>query len=141
VHLSKRIIFAQRFVSRSAWGSDLQLFYLGGSWDLRGYDFREYAGKRILLINNELRFPLLDLLLVRFPFGYIDFPMFRGSFFVDAARVEGYIDDTGWIGSLGTGVEMNLGYLPVIRVNFSRQTDFRTVDDEVRTDFFLGFNF
>ena len=139
--ISRRIVFAQRFVSRNAWGSDLQLFYVGGSWDLRGYNFREFAGKRILLINNELRFPLLDRLLVRFPFGYIDFPMFRGAIFVDAAKIEGYIDDTGWIGSVGTGVEMNLGYLPVVRLNFSRQTDFESLDSDVKIDFFLGFNF
>jgi hypothetical protein len=141
VNVTRRIVFAQRLVSRNAWGSDLQLFYLGGSWDLRGYDFRKFAGKRTLLINNELRFPLLDRLLMRFPFGYIDFPMFRGSIFVDAARIDGYIDDTGWIGSVGTGVEMNLGYLPVVRVNFSRQTDFKSLDSDVKIDFFLGFNF
>jgi hypothetical protein len=141
LNLSRRIVFAQRFVSRNSWGSDLQLFYLGGSWDLRGYNFRQFSGKRILLINNELRFPLVDRLLMGFPFGYIDFPMFRGSLFVDAARVQGYIYDTGWIGSLGTGIEMNLGYLPVIRLNFSRQTDFETLDRDVHVDFFLGFNF
>jgi outer membrane protein assembly factor BamA len=67
--------------------------------------------------------------------------MFRGSLFVDAAKIEGYIEDTGWIGSVGTGVEMNLGYLPVVRVNFSRQTDFRSIDSDVKIDFFLGFNF
>ena len=141
MNVTRRIVFAQRFVSRNAWGNDLQLFYIGGSWDLRGYDFREFAGKRILLINNELRFPLLDRLLVRFPFGYIDFPMFRGAIFVDAAKIEGFIDDTDWIGSIGTGVEMNLGYLPVVRVNFSRQTDFKSLESEVKVDFFLGFNF
>ncbi len=141
LHLSKRIIFAQRFVSRNAWGSDLQLFYLGGSWDLRGYNFRQFNGKHTLLINNELRFPLLDRLLMRFPFGYIDFPMFRGSLFLDAGKVSGFIYDTGWIGSVGAGVEMNLGYLPVFRVNFSRRTDFDTIESKVRIDFFLGFNF
>jgi hypothetical protein len=141
IHMSRRIIFAQRFVSRNAWGSDLQLFYLGGSWDLRGYGFRQFTGKHTLLINNELRFPLLDRLLMRFPFGYIDFPMFRGSLFLDAGKVSGFIYDTGWIGSVGAGVEMNLGYLPVFRLNFSRRTDFDTIESKVRIDFFLGFNF
>ncbi len=141
ISLTPRIIFAQRFLSRNAWGSDLQLFYLGGSWDLRGYDFREFAGKRIMLINNELRFPLLDRLVVGFPVGQIEFPLFRGSLFLDAGRASGFIMDTGWLGSIGTGVEMNLGYLPVIRVNFSRQTDFETIDTDTKVDFFLGFNF
>ncbi|UCF03961.1 MAG: PD40 domain-containing protein [bacterium] len=141
INISKRIVFAQRFVSRNAWGSDLQLFYLGGAWDLRGYDFREFFGKRIILINNELRFPLIDRFLLRFPFGHIDFPFFRGSLFFDIGRVDGFIHDTGWLGSFGTGVEMNLGYLPVVRINFSRLTDFKEIDDDTRVDFFIGFNY
>ncbi|MCK4538471.1 MAG: PD40 domain-containing protein [Candidatus Krumholzibacteria bacterium] len=140
-NFGRRVVFAQRFVSRNAWGSDIQLFYLGGSWDLRGYNFRQYAGKRTLLVNNEIRFPLLDGLIVRLPFGTIEFPLFRGSLFLDAGKVEGFVMDTDWLGSIGTGVEMNLGYLPVIRVNFVRKTDFRTIDDDTRIDVFLGFNF
>jgi len=141
IGLSERVVFAQRLVSRNAWGGDLQLFYLGGAWDLRGYRFREYAGKRTLLLNNELRFPLLDRLLVKLPFGLIDFPLFRGSLFFDVGRVNGFIYDSDWLGSFGAGVEMNLGYLPVARVNFSRLTDFKTVGADVQVDFFLGFNF
>lgn len=140
-NFGSRIVLAQRFVSRNAWGSDIQLFYLGGSWDLRGYDFREYAGKRIMLINSEIRFPLIDGLIVRLPFGRIEFPLFRGALFVDAGKVSGFIQDTDWLGSVGTGVEMNLGYLPVIRVNFSRRTDFKTIENKTRVDLFLGFNF
>jgi hypothetical protein len=141
VALTERIVFAQRFVSRNAWGSDLQLFYLGGSWDLRGYDFRRFAGKRTLLVNNEIRFPLIDRFVLGFPFGTIEFPLFRGSLFLDAGRVSGFVYDTDWIGSIGTGVEMNLGYLPVIRVNFSRLTDFKEISSDIHVDFFLGFNF
>ncbi len=141
VALTERIVFAQRFVTRNAWGGDLQLFYLGGSWDLRGYDFREFAGKRTLLLNNELRFPLVDRLLLKLPFGMIEFPLFRGSLFFDVGRASGFIFDTDWLGSLGAGVEMNLGYIPVARLNFSRITDFHTIDPGVKVDFFLGFNF
>ena len=141
VTLTERVVLAQRIVSRNAWGSDLQLFYLGGSWDLRGYRFREFAGKRTLLINNELRFPLIDRFVLKFPVGMIEFPLIRGSLFVDAGRVSGFIYDTDWLGSLGAGVEMNLGYLPVMRVNFSRLTDFKTVENDIHVDIFLGFNF
>jgi hypothetical protein len=141
VALTERIIFAQRFVSRTAWGSDLQLFYLGGAWDLRGYEFRQFAGKRTILVNNELRFPLIDRFMLRFPVGTIEFPLIRGSLFFDAGRVGGFIYDTDWLGSVGTGVEMNLGYLPVFRVNFSRLTDFKELSSDIHVDFFLGFNF
>ncbi|MBN2069844.1 MAG: PD40 domain-containing protein [Candidatus Krumholzibacteriota bacterium] len=141
INFGPRFVFAQRLVTRKAWGSDIQLFYLGGAWDLRGYDFRQYAGKAIFLLNSEFRFPLVDDLLIRFPFGHIEFPVFRGSVFVDAGKVDGFIYDTGWIGSIGTGVEMNLGYLPVIRVNFVRKTDFKTIAADTNFDFFIGFNF
>jgi hypothetical protein len=141
IALTDRVVFAQRIVSRNSWGSDLQLFYLGGSWDLRGYPFREFAGKRTLLINSELRFPLIDRFVLKFPVGTIELPLFRGSLFVDAGKVNGFIYDTDWLGSLGAGVEMNLGYIPVMRVNFSRLTDFKTVGSDIHVDVFLGFNF
>jgi hypothetical protein len=141
LNIGSRVVLAQRFVSRNAWGSDLQLFYLGGSWDLRGYDYRQFAGKRMMLYNAELRFPLLDRLLLNFPVGHIDFPMFRGALFVDAGKVSGFVYDPGWIGSLGAGVEMNLGYLPVMRINFSRRTDFKSIEKTTRIDVFIGFNF
>ncbi|HSG28531.1 MAG TPA: BamA/TamA family outer membrane protein, partial [Candidatus Krumholzibacterium sp.] len=141
INFGKRIVFAQRFVNRNAWGSDIQLFYLGGAWDLRGYNFRQFAGKSTLLINNEIRFPLVDGLVLRFPFGSIEFPMFRGSLFLDAGKVNRFIMDSDWVGSLGAGIEMNLGYLPVMRVNFVRRTDFKTIDDDTRVDVFLGFNY
>ncbi|MCX5752470.1 MAG: hypothetical protein NTW97_02355, partial [Candidatus Krumholzibacteria bacterium] len=70
-----------------------------------------------------------------------EFPLFRGSLFFDAGRVYGFLYDTEWLGSVGTGVEMNLGYLPVIRVNFSRLTDFKEISSDIHVDFFLGFNF
>jgi hypothetical protein len=141
VNLGARVVLAQRFVSRNSWGSDIQLFYLGGSWDLRGYDYRAFAGKKMMLYNAEIRFPLLDRLLIDFPVGHIDFPMFRGALFLDAGTVSGFIYDPGWIGSIGVGVEMNLGYMPVMRINFSRRTDFDRIENGTRIDFFIGYNF
>lgn len=140
-NIGSRVVFAQRFVSRNAWGSDVQLFYLGGAWDLRGYRYRQFAGKRMLLYNAELRFPLIDRLMIRLPVGHVDFPIFRGSLFFDAGTVSGFVHDPGWVGSLGTGIEMNLGYLPVIRVNFSRRTDFEEIEKGTNVDVFIGFNF
>jgi hypothetical protein len=78
---------------------------------------------------------------LKFPVGTIELPLFRGSLFVDAGKVNGFIYDTDWLGSLGAGVEMNLGYIPVMRVNFSRLTDFKTVGSDIHVDVFLGFNF
>ena len=73
--------------------------------------------------------------------GNIELPLFRGSLFFDVGKVSGFIYDTGWLGSYGAGVEMNLGYFPIIRVNFSKLTDFKETTPGVKVDFFIGFNF
>ena len=65
----------------------------------------------------------------------------RGSLLFDAGRVNRYIYDTEWLGSVGAGVEFNLGYAPVIRVNFTRITDFRTISPDTHMELFIGFNY
>jgi hypothetical protein len=139
IKLSSRVVFAARYLTRNMWGGDEEVFYLGGPWSLRGYNYREFFGRRIQLVNTELRFPLLDGLNIILPFGPIEFPMFRGALFFDAGKAAGNdfsLFDTEWLGSLGTGVEMNLGYAPVIRVNFTWQTDFDTIDPDTGFELF-----
>jgi outer membrane protein assembly factor BamA len=144
IKLSSRVVFAARYLTRNMWGGDEEVFYLGGPWSLRGYNYREFFGRRIQLVNTELRFPLLDGLNIILPFGPIEFPMFRGALFFDAGKAAGNdfsLFDTEWLGSLGTGVEMNLGYAPVIRVNFTWQTDFDTIDPDTGFELFIGYNY
>jgi len=144
IKLSGRSVFAMRYVMRNAWGGDDQVFYLGGPWTLRGYDYNEFFGRTTELFNAELRFPLLDGLSIVLPFGPIEFPMFRGALFFDAGRARrnefGFFD-TKWVGSLGTGVELNLGFAPVIRVNFTWQTDFDTISGDTGFELFIGYNY
>ncbi|MFH1755776.1 MAG: hypothetical protein ABIA59_08755, partial [Candidatus Latescibacterota bacterium] len=115
--ITSRVLLAERFVTRNSWGGDLQLFYLGGPWDFRGYDFRKFVGRSTYLLNSELRFPLVDRLNLYLPFGTIEFPMLRGSVFFDVGKTSRYILNTDWLGSFGAGVELNLGFAPVIRLN------------------------
>ncbi|NIM19777.1 MAG: hypothetical protein GTO51_05980 [Candidatus Latescibacteria bacterium] len=139
--ITRRIVLAERFVNRNSWGSDLQLFYLGGPWDFRGYDFRRFVGRSTYLFNSELRFPLVDRLSLRLPFGLIETPMIRGSIFFDVGKVSRYVLDTDWLGSFGAGVELNLGFAPVIRLNFTRTTDFSTISKDTDVEFFIGLNY
>jgi hypothetical protein len=142
--LGSRAAFAVRYLNRSAWGGDEQVFYLGGPWTLRGYPYNEFFGKTIQLVNAELRFPLLDGLRIVLPFGPIEFPMFRGAVFFDAGmtdRNEFEILDTEWLGSVGTGIELNLGYAPVMRVNFTWPTDFDTISGDSGFELFIGYNY
>lgn len=142
--LSSRVVFAMRYITRNSWGGDEQVFYLGGPWTLRGYDYQEFFGKTTHLFNTELRFPLLDGLSIVLPFGPIDLPMFRGALFFDAGqatRNDFDLFDTPWLGSLGTGMELNLGYAPVIRVNFTWRTDFHAISSDTGFELFLGYNY
>ena len=142
--LSSRIVFAARYVTRNTWGGDNQLFYLGGPWTLRGYDYRQFFGRTTHLFNTEVRFPLLDGLNIVLPFGPIEFPMFRGALFFDAGRVDRNdfeVFDTEWLGTLGAGVELNIGFAPVIRVNFTWPTDFVRIANDTGFELFIGYNY
>jgi hypothetical protein len=139
--ITRRIVLAHRFITRHSFGGDFQIFYLGGPWDLRGYNFRQFFGRSTYLINNELRFPLIDRFALALPFGTLETPLMRGSLFFDAGRSTRYIIDSGWLGSMGAGVELNLGYAPLIRVNFTRATNFRTISTKTDWELFIGFNY
>lgn len=144
IKVTPRVAIALRYVTRNAWGGDEQLFYIGGPWTLRGYPYNEFFGRTTQLINTEIRFPLLDGLRIVLPFGPIEFPMFRGALFFDmgtTSRNTFSILDTPWLGSLGVGVELNLGYAPVLRVNFTWPTDFDTISSNTGFELFIGYNY
>jgi hypothetical protein len=142
--ITDRSLLALRYINRNAWGGDDLLFYMGGPWTLRGYSYNEFFGRTMHLFNTELRFPLLDGLRLGFPFGPVEFPMFRAALFFDAGRVsrnEFDIFDTEWLGTLGIGTELNLGFAPVIRVNFTWATDFDTIENDTGFELFIGYNY
>ena len=144
VKIGPRATVALRYVTRNAWGGDDLVFYMGGPWTLRGYPYNEFFGRTMNLFNTEIRFPLLDGLRLGLPFGPVEFPMFRGALFFDAGRVtrnEFSILDTEWLGTLGIGTELNLGFAPVFRVNFTWATDFDTIDNDMGFELFIGYNY
>jgi len=139
VPLPVRSVLALRTVARSNWGGELGFFYLGGPFDLRGYPRRSLFGKRLVMVNTEVRFPLVDRLLIGLPFDNIELGGFRGTLFSDAAYV-------GWpletlAGTLGAGVEMALGGGLVARLDVGRLHDFRHFRPGHFTRFFLGWDF
>lgn len=146
IRLGPRVVFAARYVTRNAWGGDDLLFYLGGPWTLRGYPYNEFFGRTTHLFNTELRFPLIDGLRIGLPFGPIEFPMFRGALFFDAGKATRNtfsLFDTEWLGTLGAGVELNLGFAPVFRVNFTWPTRFDKIklDSGPGFELFIGYNY
>ncbi len=144
--LPGRSVFASRLIARGNWGGDAQLFFLGGPFDLRGYERRSLFARRILLLNEEVRFPLLDRLLLGLPFlSALEFGGFRGALFVDGAYV-GEPFTPGWYGSYGAGVELGLGVGFIARWDIGRTTDFGGQSIYRASDlsfqrFYIGWNF
>ncbi len=142
----------QRIAQRSALASRLWLFYndgkearrffLGGSWDLRGYPRRALRGKKIWLTSNELRFPFLDQLQIRFPFGGMSFVGFRGALFFDAGGAwDDIYQETN--GSFGAGLRLSLGGYLVLRYDVGKRIEhnFTQVQNDLFQQFFFGYDF
>jgi len=138
--LGESSAYATRLMYLHSVGTDPQRYYLGGSWTLRGYPRRYFYGRNVLLVNNELRFPLVNDLLIGFPIGAMRFQAIRGALFFDAGNAweDEYRD---LVGSFGFGFRVSLGYVTVLRFDFARKTDFNTVWNGYDFDFFFGWNF
>ena len=140
LRLSPRTCLAVRYMGRHSRGDVPEFWSLGGSWTLRGYGFRSLWGSNLVLLNHELRYPLLDRFVLGFPFGSIAFSALRGALFADAGNA--WNDRFGdWKGSFGLGARIGLGGFFVFRLDASRRTDFRSVDGDTRWDFFFGWDY
>ena len=94
----------------------------------------------MVFASNELRFPLIDDLLIGFPFGGFGLRGIRGALFFDVGSAwDDHFDQL--LGSFGTGFRVALGYFVVLRFDFSRTTDFKTVSPRTDFYFFFGWNF
>ncbi|OQX86401.1 hypothetical protein B6D60_06460 [candidate division KSB1 bacterium 4484_87] len=149
--LSRQSAFAFRAMTRYNHGKEALPFYMGGSWDLRGYRRWSLWGKKIFLINNELRFPFIDRFLIKFPFGGMTFSAIRGAAFVDVGNAW---DDhlTSVLGSAGLGVRFRFGGVLVLRFDFGKKFAFNDLHHLLDTDkfdlqsgyfkqFFFGWDF
>ncbi|MGH8014984.1 MAG: BamA/TamA family outer membrane protein, partial [Candidatus Zixiibacteriota bacterium] len=138
--LGKYSALANRTFGYTSSGLEPQRIYFGGSWSFRGYDRREFYTRNVIFSSTELRFPLIDNLLIGFPIGNLGFNGIRGAIFFDVGSAwENEYD--GLIGSFGTGFRVALGYLIVLRFDFSRTTDFESISPNTDFDFFFGWNF
>lgn len=142
--LTRRSAFAIRAMTLLNRGTEPQRFFIGGSWDLRGYPRWQVWGQEINFASAEYRFPFIDALGIRFPFGGIGFGSIRGAVFTDAAMVKDERHtDTRKLGSVGVGVRVNFGGLVVLRYDIGRriEDDFSKIGSDTFTQFFFGWDF
>ena len=141
-----------RLASRSAYAVRLWLFYndglearrffMGGSWDLRGYPRWSLRGNKLWLISNELRFPFLDQISLKFPIVGITFFDIRGALFFDAGNAwdEHY---TETLGSVGFGARLSIAGFLVLRYDIGKkiENNFTTIQKNMFHQFFFGWDF
>jgi hypothetical protein len=133
--------YAVRLQGRWSDGENPEVFLLGGSHSLRGWPHRGLNGKRSLLWNNEVRFPLMRGAVLGLPPGDLELPGLQGAVFLDggAAWSEGW--PPPWVGSYGVGFRMGFGGFLVLRLDLARRTDFHDWSDRTRTEFYVGWNY
>jgi hypothetical protein len=140
--LSKRTAYAARFQIFYNEGKEARRFFMGGSWDLRGYPRWSLRGKKLWLTSHEFRIPFIDAIGVKFPFGGIGFGAVRGAAFFDAGAVW---DDkyTETLGSAGVGIRVNVLGVLVLRYDFGKriENNFTRFSDEFFHQFFFGWDF
>ncbi|MBN2000667.1 PD40 domain-containing protein [candidate division KSB1 bacterium] len=149
--LSTRMTHAVRFWTQINHGKEATPFFMGGSWDLRGYGFWRVWGTKLALVSNELRFPFIDSFSLRFPFGAMGVNAIRGALFVDLGNA--WHDKLTYLrGSSGFGIRFRFGGYLVMRFDVGRKFWFDDpehfyyfrnfeVDDDWFTQFFFGWDF
>lgn len=123
-------------------GKEARRFFMGGSWDLRGWPRWEIRGQKIWFASEELRFPFVDQLSIRFPFGGVSFSSIRGALFTDAGGAwdTQYTDTKG---SVGAGIRFNLGGIVVLRYDIGKriENNMAKFQDGLFYQFFFGWDF
>ncbi|RMF60890.1 MAG: hypothetical protein D6743_14325 [Calditrichaeota bacterium] len=147
--VSQRSTYAVRVMGKFNLGKEAFRYFMGGSWDLRLYPRYRIWGRKLFLVNNELRFPFLDRFLLGFPFGGLGFNAIRGALFVDMGQAwDRDYEFNEVLGSLGIGWRLRLGGFLVLRYEIGKRFQLRNLDSPnvhfdsgIKKAFWFGFDF
>lgn len=138
--LVKDVVWANRVVTQASTGDDPQTFYLGGPYTIRGWDRRVLWGTKTASVQTELRFPILARTRLGAPLP-IEFPRVNVALFADAAVAGEFGQPFEKRGAVGAGLFVGGGYFPVLRLDFVKRSDLRTIEPKTRTQFSIGYSF
>jgi hypothetical protein len=128
---------AFRTVASASTGPDRRYYFLGGPLTMRGFDYLQFQGPKMLLVNLEYRYPLVDALIFGWP-GRWGLSNIGGTFFLDAGSVWGeprlvepldprlkprVWNDMLFYYDFGVGFYMRMGYM-VLDFQLAWPTDF-----------------
>jgi outer membrane protein assembly factor BamA len=145
-----RNYLAFRAVGSVSTGEDSRYFFLGGPMTMRGYDYLQFQGSRMMLFNLEYRYPLVDALIFGWP-GRWGIYNIGGTLFFDTGSVWGddiylermpesidpvVINDLDFYSDFGIGFYMRMGFL-IFNFQLAWPTDFEDTEKPV-FHFYLG---
>ncbi len=103
-------------------GKEARRYFMGGSWDLRGWPRWSIRGEKLWISSLEFRFPLIDQINIRFPFVNLGFWGIRGAVYTDFGGAwDKTYDET--LGSVGFGFRMNLFGILVLRYDMGKKIE------------------
>jgi hypothetical protein len=123
-------------------GKEARRYFIGGSWDLRGWPRFGIRGEKIWLTSLEFRFPIIEQIAIRFPFLSLGFWGIRGAVFYDMGSA--WNDEyTSTLGSVGFGFRMNLFGVLTLRYDIGKKIEdnFSRFQDGLFYQFFFGWDF
>lgn len=140
--MSERTALATRFMLMYNEGQEARRYFMGGSWDMRGYPRWSIRGRKLWFMSHEFRFPFVDQLAVKLPFVNLGFGSFRGAAFFDAGSAWD-VRYRRTLGSLGMGLRWNLGGVLVLRYDVGKRIidDFNDLQTGLFYQFFFGWDF
>jgi len=143
--LSRTVAFALRGQYFMNEGKQPRRFFMGGSWSLRGWDRNTIRGSKLWQTNAELRFPLLNNLMLRFPLDInLQFPGIRGALYFDAGNAWDNFENYGETkGSIGAGVRLNLFGIVGLRYDLGKRIEknFTKLQSDLYHQFYFGWDF
>ncbi|MCS7081989.1 MAG: BamA/TamA family outer membrane protein [Bacteroidetes bacterium] len=155
----RRYVRLWRDVTYAVWaqlryneGREARRFFMGGSWDVRGYPLFGIRGRHTWLLSQELRFPLVERIGARLPLlAPLGPTVLRGAVFADLAHAwedryreripELYAGET--LASLGFGLRLNLWGALVLRYDWGwrLREGARGLERRPFGQFFFGWDF
>lgn len=123
-------------------GKEARRYFMGGSWDLRGWPRWSIRGEKMWISSLELRFPLIDQINIRFPFVNLGFWGIRGAVYTDFGSAwDTKYDET--LGSVGFGFRMNLLGVLVLRYDIGKkiENNLSNFQPGLFYQFFFGWDF
>ncbi|HQF42121.1 MAG TPA: BamA/TamA family outer membrane protein, partial [Ignavibacteriaceae bacterium] len=123
-------------------GKEARRYFMGGSWDLRGWPRWSIRGEKMWLSSVEFRFPLIDQIIIKFPILDMGFFGIRGATFFDIGSAWDNTYQTTY-GSIGAGIRFNLFNVLILRYDIGKkiEKDFTRFQPGLFYQFFFGWDF